>query len=222
MKRGIALVLLITMALLFLLTACGEKHQFGEWIDDVEPTCTQTGVKGHYHCTHCNKNFNVEKIEVDDADLFIPAKGHTEVIDEAVAPTCVEAGKTAGKHCAVCGAVLEAQEVIPATGEHTYGEWIGETPATATEAGEKGHYHCSVCKKDFDENHNELETIEIPATGEHIYGEWIEEIPATENEEGVKGHYHCPHCGKDFDADFNELDTTFIPAKKDQGWSIVV
>ncbi len=46
------------------------------------------------------------------------AKGHTEVVDTAVAPTCTTTGLTEGKHCSVCDKVLTAQEVVPATG-HT-------------------------------------------------------------------------------------------------------
>ena len=69
-----------------------------------EPTCTEDGEQG-YTCTKCQET-KTEKI---------PALGHTEVADEAVAPTCETAGKTEGSHCKTCGEVIKAQEKIPAT-----------------------------------------------------------------------------------------------------------
>jgi hypothetical protein len=43
----------------------------------------------------------------------VPANGHTEVADDAVAATYTSTGLTAGSHCSVCGAVIVAQEVVP-------------------------------------------------------------------------------------------------------------
>ena len=49
------------------------------------------------------------------------ARGHQTVTDLSVAPTCNESGLTEGAHCGVCGAVLTAQETIPAAG-HSWDE----------------------------------------------------------------------------------------------------
>ncbi|MBQ2446234.1 MAG: heparinase II/III family protein, partial [Oscillospiraceae bacterium] len=72
------------------------------------PTCTAQGYTT-YTCSRCSHSYK---------DNYVNAKGHTEVIDKAVAATCTTAGKTEGKHCSVCNTVLTAQETIPATG-HT-------------------------------------------------------------------------------------------------------
>lgn len=47
---------------------------------------------------------------------------HIVQTDPAKKPTCTEDGLTAGSHCTKCDAVLQVQEVIPATG-HAFGEW---------------------------------------------------------------------------------------------------
>lgn len=204
MKRKFAILLVLAMAVTLVLGACAEKHQLGEWIDEFPATCEIAGVKGHYHCSHCNKNFNADKVEVANTDLVIPAKGHTEVVDAGTPATCEGEGITAGKHCSVCGKVTVKQETIPAKG-HDYGEWITAVPSTVTEPGVKGHYHCKDCGKDFDEEKNELTSLTIPPEG-HEYGEWIPEKSATCKTEGTKGHYTCSCCGKFFNEAFEEID----------------
>ena len=98
-------------------------------------TCTETGYTGDTYCKDCGK-----KIGTGTA---IPAKGHTEVIDAAVAATCEKTGLTEGKHCSVCNEIIVAQKEIPAKG-HT--EVVrGKKPATLTEDGYTGDTYCSIC-----------------------------------------------------------------------------
>ena len=61
----------------------------------------------------------------------------------SVEPTCVDAGVMLYT-CTVEGCIATKEEAIPATGEHTFGEWTETKPATASEEGEETRV-CSVC-----------------------------------------------------------------------------
>ena len=63
----------------------------------------------------------------------------------SVEPTCVDAGVMLYT-CTVEGCIATKEEAIPATGEHTFGEWTETKPATAAEEGEETRV-CSVCGK---------------------------------------------------------------------------
>ena len=130
----------------------------------VPATCTAEG----YTLVTCSR------CDYSDMTNIIPATGHTEVIDAAVAATCTTPGKTAGKHCSVCGTVLAAQETVPATG-HT--EVIdAAVAATCTTPGKTAGKHCSVCGTVL------VAQEAVPATG-HTY------VEATSGE-----HYLAPTC----------------------------
>ena len=140
-----------------------------------EATCTVPGYTGDTYCKDCG-----EKIGTGTA---IPAKGHTEVIDEAVAATCTTPGKTEGKHCSVCNEVLVAQKEIPAKG-HSWDEGVITTSPTCSDAGVKT-YTCTVC--------SETKTEVLNATGHTPVD--VAEQPATCTEAGHTAGVKCSVCG---------------------------
>ena len=77
---------------------------------------------------------------------------------------------------------------------HTYGELVGEEPATCEENGVKAHYLCS-CGAYFDEEKNVVTYDELitAATG-HNYSPWIDTKEATTKEHGERKKV-CVACG---------------------------
>ena len=153
-------------------------HENTELRNAKEATCTEPGYTGDTYCKDCGEKIGTGKV--------IPAKGHTEVIDAAVAATCEKTGLTEGKHCSVCNTVLVKQEVIPAKG-HT--EVIDPAvPATCEEPGKTEGKHCSVCNKVL------VEQEAIPAKGHRWTVGVIVTAPTCKNAGVMK--YTCMDCGK--------------------------
>ena len=105
---------------------CG-KHEYGDFEILKNSTCTEKGQKGKI-CKKCGKI--TEKTDID-------AAGHTPVTDPAVAPTETTDGLTEGSHCGVCGAVLQAQEVIPML-DPTIDTWFSRAATTEADAKAAG------------------------------------------------------------------------------------
>ncbi len=105
---------------------CG-KHEYGDFEILKNPTCTEKGQKGKI-CKKCGKI--TEKTD-------IPETGHIPVTDPAVAPTETTDGLTEGSHCGVCGAVLQAQEVIPMR-DPTIDTWFSRAATTEADAKAAG------------------------------------------------------------------------------------
>ena len=108
------------------------------------------------------------------------------ITDVAVPATCTETGLTKGSHCSVCGEVLTAQEIVPATG-HTPVIDAAKTP-TCTETGLTEGSHCSVCGIVI----TAQETI--PANGHKIAID--DAVPATCTHTGLTSGAHCSVCGE--------------------------
>ena len=165
----------------------GCRHADTEIRNAKDATCTAPGYTGDTYCRKCGNKISIGEV--------IPAKGHTEVIDKAVAATCTEPGKTEGKHCSVCNEVLVAQTEIPAKG-HSWDDGKITTAPTCENAGVMT-YTCAVC--------NATRTEAIDATGHTPVD--IAEQPATCTNSGHKAGTKCSKC----DAILSGMEE--IPAK---------
>ena len=163
------------------------RHADTEIRNAKDATCTAPGYTGDTYCRKCGNKISSGEV--------IAAKGHTEVIDPAVAATCTEPGKTEGKHCSVCNEVLVAQTEIPAKG-HRWDDGKITTAATCENAGVRT-YTCTVC--------NETKTEALDATGHTPVD--IAEQPATCTNSGHKAGTKCSKC----DAILSGMEE--IPAK---------
>ena len=117
------------------------------------------------------------------------------------------------KHWHECSCGAKSEEAA-----HTAGEWIIDTPATATTSGSK-HKECTVCgytmatetipatgggehthsygsewKNDADNHWHECSCGDKKDTAAHTAGEWIIDTPATSTTSGSK-HKECTVCG---------------------------
>ena len=139
------------------------------------PTCTEKGNTAYYTCDGCDKWFEdaTGASEITDkTSVILAATGHS-------ASDWKSDNTDHWKECTVvgCGVIIEGSKAA-----HTAGEWIIDTPATATADGTK-HKECTVCGYT-------MATETIPATGgehTHNYGsEWKND---------ADNHWHECSCG---------------------------
>ena len=174
------------------------------------PTCTEKGNTAYYTCDGCDKWFEdaTGASEITDkTSVILAATGHS-VSDWKSDHT------DHWKECTVvgCGVIIEDSKAA-----HTAGEWIIDTPATATTSGSK-HKECTVCGYTM-----AAETIPATGGGEHThsYGsdwkydadnhwhecscgdkadkaahdfKWVVDKEATATQKGSK-HEECKVCG---------------------------
>ncbi len=162
-----------------------------------------------------------------DVTVTIAISHNLGTLIEETPATCIADGMKTHYYCSDCGKYFdeskkettEAALTIPATGVHTLGTLIDETPATCIAGGMKAHYKCTVCGKYFDADKNEtteaaLKTPVSPYYG-HSFGFWVEEEYATCQAPGRKGYKHCSICNKNYDASNKEITDWVIPINPD-------
>ena len=174
------------------------------------PTCTEKGNTAYYTCDGCDKWFEdaTGASEITDkTSVILAATGHS-------ASDWKSDNTDHWKECTVvgCGVIIEGSKAA-----HTAGEWIIDTPATATTSGTK-HKKCTVCgytmtietipatggehthsygsewKNDADNHWHECSCGDKKDTAAHTAGEWIIDTPATATTSGTK-HKKCTVCG---------------------------
>ena len=175
------------------------------------PTCTEKGNTAYYTCDGCDKWFEdaTGASEITDkTSVILAATGHS-------ASDWKSDNTDHWKECTVvgCGVIIEGSKAA-----HTAGEWIIDTPATATTSGSK-HKECTVCgytmatetipatgggehthsygsewKNDADNHWHECSCGDKKDTAAHTAGEWIIDTPATATSDGSK-HKECTVCG---------------------------
>ena len=161
-----------------------------EYTIENNATCTESGTKD-IRCIKCGE------IKQDSAQE-IPATGHKEVKDAAVAATCETPGRTEGSHCSVCNKVIKEQKEVPALG-HNWDSGKVTKAATCTETGVKT-YSCTVC--------GTTKTETIAKTTEHKFGKWTKVSDATVFAK-QKQKRICSICGKTEKRDYgNKLKAT--------------
>ncbi len=164
----------------FLLVSCNKQkkcttHKYGDWIVDSQPTCTTDGIK-HRICSECGYK----------VDATIEKTGHTVIVDVAVEPTCAHIGLTSGSHCETCGAVISAQEVLPAL-EHNEVVDLAVAP-TCTENGLTEGTHCDRCGEVLIAQ-QDIEMLDHTIVKDNA-------VEPTCTHAGLTEGYHCSVCGR--------------------------
>jgi hypothetical protein len=143
---------------------------------DKAPTCTEEGSKS-IHCKNC---------DVVKDSTVVDANGHTETIDNAVAPTCTETGLTQGVHCSACDEVILAQEVVSALG-HSFTNYVSDGNATCTADGTKTA-KCDRC--------DVTDTVKDTGSAKGHKSVTDKAVSPTCTKSGLTKGSHCSVCGK--------------------------
>ena len=114
---------------------------------------------------------------------------HTTLRDQKAA-TCGAYGYTGDTYCDDCGKKIKDGSKIPATGDHSYGDWMVTREATMEKPGEKER-RCTAC--------GDMETAQIPKLNAPPCNHAETELRGAEenscDRDGYSGDQYCIDCG---------------------------
>ena len=165
-------------------------HTWDNGVVTQAPTCAAEGVRT-FTCLRCGAT---------RTEAIAKTADHTPVSVPGKAATCTEAGLTDGSKCSVCGAVLTAQQSIPAKGHSPVA--VPGRAATCTEAGLTDGSKCSVCGAVLTAQQS------IPALG-HAWDGGAVTVAPTCVDKGYRTNT-CTRCGA--------TELTGIPPTGEHAW----
>ncbi|MBO5091300.1 MAG: leucine-rich repeat protein [Clostridia bacterium] len=152
-------------------------HDFGEYIEVAEPSCTKAGAQKRV-CKSCG----------EEETKPIPMVPHSKITIERKEPTCVSVGFTEWEKCSICQTVLkEAVEIAIIPTNHIEQEIKGTAP-TCTKTGLTGGVKCQLCDAILKE-----QTV-IPISKDNHISETIKGYDATCVEDGLTDGIKCSEC----------------------------
>jgi len=175
--------------------------------DATDPTCTDDGNCEFWFCSNCKLYYSDAACTSVLSSVAISATGHQSVRVEAAASTCDKAGNIACWQCSKCKlyfsdatcttSLADSERLLPRPAHQvTYHPYVA---ATCTEPGEKEHYYCSSCQKNYsDELCTEVitESVTIAALNhDRIDYQAVEPTCTTD---GNIAYSYCTRCKKYF------------------------
>ena len=177
-----------------------------EHVPEKAASCTEAGNLEYWRCLACGEYFIDEELtqSADEADVILPAPGHTMTETEAKAATCTQDGNNRYFTCSTCGKVFKDEqgtqettaqaEILPALGHTT--KLVDTVAPTCTQPGNKAYYVCETCGRAFkDKQGTQATTVRaeaVPALGHTEVTD--RRVEPTCTQPGLTEGTHCSVC----------------------------
>lgn len=211
-----ALVCLLALTMV-LFTGCKEDvpahtHSMNK-VDGTPATCTTAGVKEHYHCSLCEKDFlteeGTEEASAESLVIAIDPENHDYVLSNT---EFVFAEKEQGGWTCTATTKCSRNAEHKLIKEALSVSELTENPGCITEGSRT--LTATFENTSYGTNGVVTKTDKLAPLG-HDYGTLVQEVPATCTTDGTKEHYTCSRCIKNFDKNHKEIENLTLPAKHD-------